>query len=86
MKSELIFEFSDPLAASEATTALKIKFDLRFEINYRLIHVHIVSLVVTPYLAAFEATTMSKQPWRSNLTPDLKSVTSITYLSCAYCL
>ena len=34
-----------------------------------------VSLMVT-----FEATTASKQHWRSNVTSDLKSVTSITYI------
>ena len=34
-----------------------------------------------PFLAASEATTASKQPQRSNLTSDLKSVTPITYLS-----
>ena len=58
-------------------TASEVKFDLRFEISdpdYVLIHVLIA-------LAASEATTASKQPWRSNLTSDLKSVTPITYLS-----
>ena len=34
-----------------------------------------------PFSAASEATTASKQPQRSNLTSDLKSVTPITYLS-----
>ena len=34
-----------------------------------------------PFLAASETTTASKQPGRSNLTSDLKSVTPITYLS-----
>ena len=58
-------------------TGSEIQSDLRFEIcdpNYLLIHVLIA-------LAASEATTASKQPWRSNLTSDLKSVTPITYLS-----
>ena len=32
-------------------------------------------------LTASEATTASKQPWRSNFSSDLKSATSITYLS-----
>ena len=31
--------------------------------------------------SASEATTASKQPWKSHLTPDLKSVTQITYVT-----
>ena len=64
-------------------TASEVKSDLRFEIsdpNYLHIHVHIAYMVLSP-LAASEATTASKQPRRSNLTSDLKSVTPITYLS-----
>ena len=37
-----------------------------------------------PFLAASEATTASKQPWRSNWTSDLKSVTQITYVNIVY--
>ena len=48
--------------------------------NYLLIHVHI-AYVVWALLAASEASTVSQQPRRSNLTSDLKSVTSISYLS-----
>ena len=64
-------------------TASYIKYDLRFEIsdpNYLLIPVHIADMVWA-LMAASEATTASKQPRRSNLTSDLKSVTPITYLS-----
>ena len=64
-------------------TASKVKSDLIFKIsgpNYLLNHVHIVYMVLA-LLAASEATTASKQPRRSNLTSDLKSVTPITYLS-----
>ena len=32
------------------------------------------------FLVASEVTTASKRPWRSDLTSDLKSVTSITYV------
>ena len=35
--------------------------------------------MVWALLAASEATTASKHPWRSNLTSDLKLVTQITY-------
>ena len=71
------------LAASEVTTALEVKSDLRFEIsnpNYLPIYVHI-AYMVWALLAASEATTASKQPQKSNLTSVLKSVTPITYLS-----
>ena len=40
-----------------------------------------IAYMVWALLAASEATTASKQPQRSNLTSDLKSVTPITYLS-----
>ena len=39
------------------------------------------SVLQIALLAASEVTTASKQPQRSNLTSDLKSVTPITYLS-----
>ena len=64
-----------------ASESMEVKSGLRFEmsdLNYLHIHVHIA------YIAHFggsEATTASKQPRRSNLTSDLKSVTPITYLS-----
>ena len=64
-------------------TASEVRSDLRFEIsdlNYLHIHVHIAYMVWT-LLTASEATTASKQPRRSDLTSDLKSVTSITYIS-----
>ena len=70
------------IAASEATTASEVKFDLRFEIsdpNYLLIHAHI-AYMVWALLAASEATTASNQPRRSNLTSDLESVTAISYV------
>ena len=60
------------LAASEATTALEVKSDLRFKISdptYLLILVHIAYMVWT-LLTASEATTASKQPRRSDLTSD----------------
>ena len=79
--------FEGFLVASEATTASKtaseVRSDLKFEIsdlNYLHIHVHIAYMVWT-LLTASEATTASKQPQRSDLTSDLKSVTSITYIS-----
>ena len=62
-----------------AGPASEDKDDLIFEIsdpNYLLIHRHI-AFMVWALLAASEATTASKQSWRSNLIPDLKSVTSI---------
>ena len=68
-------------------TASEVTSDLRFEIsdlNYLHIHVHIVYMFWTHFegfLVASEATTASKRPWRSDLTSDLKSVTSITYIS-----
>ena len=64
-------------------TTSEVKSDLRIEIsdpNYLLIHVHI-DYMVWALLAASEATKASKQPQRSNLTSDLKSVTSITYVT-----
>ena len=75
--------FEALLVASGATTASEVKSDLRFEIsdpNYLLIHVHI-AYMVWALLTASEVTPASKQPQRSNLTSDLKSVTSITYIS-----
>ena len=64
-------------------TASEVKSDPRYEINdlnYQLIHVHI-AYRMWALLAASEATTASKQPRRSNLASDLKSVTPITYSS-----
>ena len=64
-------------------TASEVKSDLRFEIsdpNYLLIHVHI-AYMVWAFLPASEDTTASKQPWRSGLTSNFKSLTPITYLS-----
>ena len=57
IKSDLIFEISDP--------------------NYQLVHMHIACMVWA-LMAASEATKASKQPQKSNLTSDFKSVTSIT--------
>ena len=62
-------------------TASEVRSDLRFEISdpiYLLIHVHIV-YIVCALLVASEATTASKQPQRSDLASDWKSVT--TYMS-----
>ena len=64
-------------------TASEVRSDLRFEISdleYLHIHVHIAYMEWTLSTAS-EATTASKQPRRSDLTSDLKSVTSITYIS-----
>ena len=64
-------------------SASDVRSDLGFEIsdlNYLLIHVHI-AFMVWILLADSEASTASKQPPRSDLTSDLKSVTSITYIS-----
>ena len=64
-------------------TASEVKSDNRFEISdldYLHIHVHLAYMVWT-LLAASEATMASKQPRRSDLISDLKSVTSITYIS-----
>ena len=50
--------------------ASEVKSDLRFEIsdlNYLLIHVHIVYMVWT-HFGSLEVTTASKQPRRSSLT------------------
>ena len=63
-------------------TVSEVKCNLSFEIsdpNYLLVHVHI-AYMVWGLLAASEATTASKQPWRSNQTSHLKSVTPITYV------
>ena len=63
--------------------ASEVKSNLRFETsdpNYLLIHVHI-AYMEWALLAASKATTASKQPQRSNLTSDFKSVTSITYVT-----
>ena len=40
-----------------------------------------IAYIVFAFLVASEATEVFKQPWRSNLTSDLKLVTPITYLS-----
>ena len=64
-------------------TASEVRSDLRFEIsdlNYLHIHVHIAYMVWS-LLTASEATMASKQPRRSDLTLDLKSVTPNTYIS-----
>ena len=64
-------------------TASEIKSDFRFEINdlnYLLIYVHI-AYREWALLPASEATTASKQPWRSNLTSDLESVTSLAHVA-----
>ena len=47
--------------------------------NYLLIHMHIAHMAWA-LLATFEAITASKQPQRSNMTPESNSVTSITYV------
>ena len=60
-------------------TASEVKSDPS-DLDYLHIHVHIADMVWT-LLAASEATTASKQPQMSDLTSDLKSVTSITYIS-----
>ena len=64
-------------------TTSEVKSDLVFEIgdpNYLLIHVHIAYMYsLWVLLAASKVTTASKQPQRSNLTSDLKSVTPFTY-------
>ena len=55
-------------------TPSEVRSDLKFEnsdLNYLHIHVHIAYLVWT-LLTASEATMTSKQPWRSDLTSDLK--------------
>ena len=41
----------------------------------------VISVINDSVIPASEATTASKQPRRSDLTSDLKSVTSITYIS-----
>ena len=64
-------------------TASEVKLNLTFEISdpkNHLVHVHIAYMVWV-LLASSEATTASKQPQRPNLTSDLKSVTSITYVT-----
>ena len=64
-------------------TASEVKSYLIFHIsdpNYLLIHVHIAYMIWN-VLAASEVTTASKQPQRSILTSDFKSVTSITYVA-----
>ena len=64
-------------------TTSEVISDLRFEISdldYLHIHVHIAYMVWI-LLTASVATTASKQPRGSDLTSDLKSVTSITYIS-----
>ena len=65
-------------------TDLEVKSDLRFDISdlsYLHIHVHIAYMFWPHFeglLVASEATSVSKQPQRSNLTSELKSVMSIT--------
>ena len=62
-------------------TASEVKSELRFEIsdlNYLHIHVHIAYMVWALFVAS-EATTASKQPRRSDLTSDLKSMAQTTY-------
>ena len=80
----MVWAFFDSLGGHYSLqTASEVKSDLRFEIsdlNYLHIHVHIAYMVWT-LLTASEATTASKQPRRSILTSDFKSVTLITYLS-----
>ena len=64
-------------------TASEVKSDLKFKItdlNNILIHVHIAYMIWNA-LATSEVTTASKQPQRSCLTSDFKSVTSITYVA-----
>ena len=63
--------------------ALDVKFDLRFEISEPQLPTYPCAycLYSMDLLAASEATKAGKQPQRSNLTSDLKSVTSITYIS-----
>ena len=64
-------------------TASEVNSDLRFQISdpdYLLNHVHIAYMVLN-ILAASKVTTASKQPRRSNLTSDLKSVTQNTYIT-----
>ena len=64
-------------------TASEVRYALRFEIS-DLIYLHIlvhIAYMVWSLLTASEATTASKQPWRSDLTSDLKSVTPNTYIS-----
>ena len=59
---------------------LKVKSGLTFEICDPN---PICILVVKALLEVSEVTTASKQPQRSNLTSDLKSVTSIIYVAMA---
>ena len=66
----------------QSPTAFEVKSNLRLEIsdlNNLLIHMHIAYTLWT-LLAASENTTASKQPQRSNLTSDLKSVIPNTYI------
>ena len=62
------------------TSASEVKYALRWEIsdpNYLLVHVQIFYMVWA-FLAASEATTASKQPWRSKWPPFWNCLTSIT--------
>ena len=75
--------FYDFLGQYGLQTASEVRSDLRFEISdldYLQIHVHIANMVWI-LLTDSEATTASKQPQRSDLTSDLKSVTSITHVT-----
>ena len=56
-------------------TASKIKWDIK----YTLISMGILLIWLRPFWCLW-ATTAFKQPWRSNLTLDLKSVTPFTYV------
>ena len=66
-------------------TASEVRSDLRFEISdldYLHIHVHIAYMFWVHFealLVASEATTASKQPQNSDLTPDLEFVAKIAY-------
>ena len=59
-------------------TASDIKSNLRFEISDLLIHAHIAYMVLALFVAS-EATVASKQPRRSDLASDLKSMAQTTY-------
>ena len=48
--------------------------------NFLRTHVHI-AFMLRALLAASEASTAHKEPRRSNLTSEMKSVTSITYVT-----
>ena len=61
---------------------MDLRSDLKSGLNYNYLHIHVhIAYIVWILLTASEATMASKQRWRSDLTSDLKSVTSITYMS-----